>query len=112
MFWKKFKKIFLVGICCFLLLFLIGETTSYGQTIESGTKSEVLFVEGKKPVLPPTDNKDNNYKPAEPETVKRLLPQTGETILSFMLILIGLSIVLLVVGAVTMKRAIDIYSFY
>lgn len=99
-----------------ILIIFISSTSSisvFGNVVdEAENKVELRFKEGgKEDIKPPKVNPENNYKPSEPQKIKQLLPQTGETILSFMFILIGLSITLLIVGIHTMKRVVGIYSY-
>ncbi|WP_288394271.1 LPXTG cell wall anchor domain-containing protein [uncultured Vagococcus sp.] len=103
----KTNFFFLILFCSFLLS---GSTVGNAIEQEKDIKIGVDFIKGSTSIRPPTDDKDNNYKPSEPQEIKKLLPQTGETILSFMFILIGFSIVLVIVGALTFRRTIEIYT--
>lgn len=99
----------------FLLLifsfFISVSTSSYAVEQEKDIDISLKIIKGETSVKPPTDDKDNNYKPSEPQEIKKLLPQTGETILSFMFVLIGVSIMLIIVGIVTLRRTIGTYTY-
>lgn len=111
----KLIRIMVVGIISIFMISLV-PIKSYGAKIdESENKVELKFIENDEEIVKPPKVKpdsNNNYKPSEPQNVKNLLPQTGETILSFMFVLIGISIILLIVGVHTMKRVVGIYSYY
>lgn len=99
-------RLFLISV---LSVFLVLTVPTKGLAVvdEYEDKVELRFKgEDKQPKKPSVVNPDNNYKPSEPQKINRLLPQTGETILSFMFILIGLSITLLIVGIMTMRRVV------
>lgn len=99
----------------FFLLLLLSMTSVDVLAVE--TKSDkvfqdytsevgVKFKEHEEKRIP--KDKDSIYTPEEISEVKRLLPQTGETILSFIIILIGFSVVLLISGIYILNKTMKI----
>lgn len=77
-------------------------------TKNADTVTGVEFSEKKDKVVP--KDKDSVYVPEKTNEIKKLLPQTGETILSFIIILIGFSVVLFITGIYVLNRTMKINS--
>lgn len=96
------KSIGLVSlvVVCFLVLF-------YGQTVLAANETQhesdlsIFFEKGNEPdkPKPPVDPIDPGAKPKPGP-----LPQTGELLTSFIFLLLGVALMILVIGIVTIKK--------
>lgn len=111
------KKInYFLYLLVFPALMLISCTNVFATSSESHTvaskKAEVdigvEFIKSKEKVVP--KDKDTIYKPGKTEDINKLLPHTGETILSFIIILVGFSIVLFISGIYILNKTMKINS--
>lgn len=106
-----FVKVFFI---VFLLSISLFNIEVYGENIKVGNKESNIGVEFKGTETSGTEKKipkDNIYKPIEPDSVRNLLPNTGETILTFLFILFGFSIVLFVAGVIMIQRTMKIRTY-
>lgn len=87
----KYKKKYL--LTAVLLIFsLLSFSQVYAIETQTEIKIEQSELKGDRP-----ESNDNLYKPNDPIPVQ-LLPQTGEIVLSFVYIMIGLSLLIFVLG--------------
>lgn len=108
------KHIFLLGIICCSLLGLLSPSIAYANDtntdlemqLDKSTEPKKDQDNDKEQVVPTTPSKNKATK-----TDTSLFPQTGELLFSFLLVLIGLNILLLVVGIIMFKKAFKKYSY-
>lgn len=103
-------KLFFLLLLSFVITVNAFATETKPNVISQDYTSEigVRFREREEKRIP--KDKDSIYTPEETNEVRRLLPQTGETILSFIIILIGFSIVLLLSGIYILNKTMKINS--
>jgi len=88
------NKIYLTILLTFISIFSLGNINTYANESKADTEMNVLLEKGSNKT-DDTKDKDTNYKPTPAEYVKKL-PQTGEIITSFLIIMIGFSILLFI----------------
>lgn len=99
---KKIIALLLLSLCLvFQSAYVFANDDKVNQTGNSGdSELSIGFDKGiKKEVIKPTV-----YEPKTKPTVSRLLPRTNEIIQTLVLLILGLSLLLIIVGLVLFKK--------
>jgi len=88
------NRIYLAILLTFISIFSLGTTNTFANENKTDTEMNVLLDKGS-PQKDEIKDKVTNYKPTPAEYIKKL-PQTGEVITSFVIIITGFSILLFI----------------